>query len=123
MLVTVLSEDAALLLEASQFIIAKIGAALDAQQRRQQAAPNVRQRAERKVAETKAVAEAVAKVKMAVLDMVMPTLDKPLRFCRGAEIAALGAGFQRLAAAVPPDAMIGEVWTDKEAAKLLRPDA
>jgi DNA polymerase II large subunit len=121
-LVTVLSEDADLLLEASRFIIEKISAAIDAQQRRQQAAPNTRQRAERKVTEQAAVAEIVEKVRLAVLDMTVMLVNgemKKLRFVTGAELAGLGAAYTKLAAAIPPDAMLGECLTESEAAELL----
>ena len=52
-----------------------------------------------------------------------PSLAQPLRYCTFPEVGALGGGFQRLAAAEPADAYVGEVLTDREARELLRPDA
>jgi hypothetical protein len=68
------------------------------------------------------VAEAVAKVKMAVLDlpiMLVTGEAKKLRFCYGSELAALGSAYQRISAAVKPDEMIGERLCEREVRALL----
>jgi hypothetical protein len=121
-LTTLLSEDAALLLECSRFAIQRIGAAIDARVRRQQAAPSNRERTARRAADRAQVQEIVEQVKLAVLDMVITTLDgepKRLRFATGKELAALGSGYQRLAERIGPDEMLGERMTESEVQALL----
>jgi hypothetical protein len=121
-LMTAVSEGDDLLLEVCRFAVGRTLMAIAAQQRRQQAAPNTRQRAERKIAETKAVAEIVERVKATVLDLPVMLINgetKKLRFTTGAELAGLGSAYTRLAAAIPPDAMLGECLTESEAAELL----
>jgi hypothetical protein len=54
-----------------------------------------------------------------VLDMMVPTLGKKLRFRLGREVGALGEGFRRIADEVGPDQMVGEVLAHREAHKLL----
>jgi hypothetical protein len=121
MLVTVLSEDADLLLQASHFIVEKIGAAIDAQVRRREAAERRPSRAARRVAEKAIAEQVVEKVAVAVLDLPIVLLSgetKQLRFTTGAELAGLGSAYTRLAAAVPADVMLGEVLDDQQAAEL-----
>lgn len=111
LLVTRLAEDGDLLLEAATFVVNKTLMAIAAQQRRQQAAPNTRQRAERKVTEQAAVAEIVEKVKLAVLDLPITLMSgetKKLRFTTGSELAKLGSAYSRLAERVGADCLVGE---------------
>jgi hypothetical protein len=72
-------------------------------------------RRSRKAASRKAAKAVVAKL----LDIVMPN-QKALRFCLGREVATFGAGFTRIADAVPADQMVGCVLTEAEASRLLR---
>jgi hypothetical protein len=115
-----IEEDHHLLISASRFIAEKVlAAAVTARQRRQQAIPTPRQRAERRVAEKAEVAKLAAKVReIAVLDMVINGTQ--LRFMTGTEVARLGAGFTKLAERVPADAYVGECVTEAEAMELLR---
>jgi hypothetical protein len=109
-------------LQTCRFAVEKIGNAIEARQRRQQAAPSGRERAARKVTEQAAVAEIVEQVKATVLDlpsMLVNGEQKKLRFVTGGELAQLGTAYRRLAAAIPPDAMLGECLTEAEAAELL----
>jgi hypothetical protein len=90
---------------------------------RQQAAPNVRQRAERKVAERAAVAEIVEQVKAAVLDLPVTLANgetKKLRFTTGAELRELGSAYSKIAEKVGEDAMVGECMTEGEVRELLK---
>jgi hypothetical protein len=107
-------------LQTCRFAVEKIGNAIEARQRRQQAAPSGRERAARKVTEQAAVAEIVEQVKATVLDL--PSMlgnGEQKRFVTGGELAQLGTAYTRLAAAIPPGAMLGECLTEAEAAELL----
>jgi hypothetical protein len=67
-------------------------------------------------AEARAVA---ARIKAEiVLDMLMPNGLK-LRFCSGAEVAAFGSAFTRIAQMVGADQLVGEVLIESEARALL----
>jgi hypothetical protein len=118
-LVDTLLDDRDLLLDVARFVIEKIAAVTETRQRMSRAAPSPRERAARKVSEQAAVKEIAAKVKMLVLDTIMPNGEK-LRFCRGSEVAQWGAGFSLIAERVGPDCLVGEVLCERDVAELLR---
>ena len=75
-LVDTLLDDRDLLLDVARFVIEKIAAVTETRQRISRAAPSPRERAARKVSEQAAVKEIAAKVKMLVLDTIMPNGEK-----------------------------------------------
>jgi hypothetical protein len=95
------------------FVVGAI-AADDARAAHLRRAATPKARATRKAEARRAAKDVVAKL----LDMIMPN-GKALRFCTGCEMEAFGEGFLRIAAAVPADAMVGEVLTEAETRALL----
>jgi hypothetical protein len=125
-LMTALSESDDLLLEACQFVCARISAAIDARARREAAPRDARTRAAKKAVEQAAMAEVVGKVRLAVLDLPITLVSgevKKLRFTTGGELAQLGSAYQRLAAAVPTDVMLGEILSDQQPQELMQSDS
>lgn len=67
-------------------------------------------------AETAALADLVrCKV---LLDLTMPN-NKAMRFCTGADMAGFGEIYCRIASAVPPTMMVGEIMTESDVRALL----
>jgi hypothetical protein len=77
-----------------------------------------RQRVARQKVEREAVkAIAAAGKDLVALDMMGTLLDgsqKPLRFCTGRELGALGAAYGRIAAQLGADEMVGERFVEKD---------
>jgi hypothetical protein len=118
-----LADDRELLLDVARFVVEKTTATAATRERMSRAAPSPRQRVERQAAEKAEVAKVAAKVKAAlVLDWVVPGTGKALRYVLGREVAALGEGFAKIAARVPPDVMCGECLTEGETRILLLGD-
>jgi hypothetical protein len=115
-------EDDGDLLEAGALYLAH-DAMVAEQARKSRAAPTPRARAARRVVEEKAVAEITAKAREIILldtpVMLLSGERKLLRYCFGRELGQLGAAYSRIAAAVPPDAMIGEVLCEEQARELM----
>jgi hypothetical protein len=85
-----LLDDRVLLSATARHLVERWRASSKTSQKLRKAAPSAKVRIARRVAETKAVAEAVAKVKMAVLDlpiMLVTGEAKKLRFCYGSAVS------------------------------------
>jgi hypothetical protein len=62
------------------------------------------------------------RVRIACVLNVVQVNGLKLRYCRGSEIAGFGEAYRRLADAVPPEALCGEVLLEAEVKELLNAD-
>ena len=117
LLVDKLLGDRDLMFEASRILVERVLQMAQARLRRAAAQPDRRRRAERRSEEKAEVQQLAAKVRGAVLDMLID--GKALRFHTGAEVARLGAGFVKLAERVPADCLVGEILCERQAQELM----
>lgn len=119
MLADRIEEDRHLLLDASHVLVRQVLAVMEGRERQRRVA-SAPMRAAREAVNRREVQAAVAKVKaLVVLDTILPS-GKLLRYATGSEVAALGEAYQRIAERVGPNAMVGELLTEAEAAELMR---
>jgi hypothetical protein len=113
--------DEDLALAAAAYVVRHVLIDRDRRSARKAAEPSPAQRRAKKIQEKAEVRKAVTRVYALCLDMLVPIVNKRLRFCYADELRLAGAGFERVAAALPKGVMAGEHLTDKAAHALLYP--
>ena len=120
-----IEEDRHLLLDAARSLVRLFSAGTEGRERQRHAA-SAPVRARREEVTRHEVKRIVAKARQAILLDMLMTLpngeQKPLRFCYGGEIEALGTAYQRIAEKVGKNAMVGEIMCESEVRALLSPE-
>lgn len=93
----------------------------EAQSREAPSATKVAERAEKRAVEAREHAERVQSIKdqIILLNQEMPN-GKRMRYCTGREMATFGAGYQRIAKMVGPNAMVGSKLNEQQVRKAMR---